>query len=104
MSVLSEAPAGATVLDLGAARAARAEVRAAAGTGSSFIKLAVGFVEVRSEFELATAEAFKANEIAAGLAGLLVDPDDAAVLLADGLTAQDLVEITQFIAGSSLGE
>ena len=104
MSVLSEAPAGSTVLDLGAARVARAEVRVAEGKASSFIKLAAGFVEVRAEFALATAEAFQAGQISVGLAGLLVDPADVDVLLADGLTAQDLEAVTKFIAGASLGE
>ena len=104
MSVLAVAPEGAVVLDLGAARAARAEVRVAAGVNSSFIKLAAGYVEVRAEFALATAEALQAGRISDGLAGLLADPADVDALLADGLTAQDLEELTKFIAGSSLGE
>ena len=104
MSVLSEAPAGAAVLDLGAARVARAEVRAAAGAGNPVIKLAVGFVELQAEFPVASAEAFEAGRISEGLGGLLVDREDAAVLLAEGLSAQDLRAIAEFIAGASLGE
>ena len=104
MAILSEAPEGSEVLDFGAARAARAEARAAAGKGSTFVKLAAGFVEVRPEFALSVADAFKAEDIKAGLAGMLVDPADALALLADGLTAQDLEALTKFISGVTLGE
>ena len=104
MAILSEVPAGADVLDLGAARAARAEVRAESGKGSVFVKLAAGFVEVRAEFSLQTAFDFKSEDIKAGLAGLLVDPADVDALLADGLTAQDLEEITKLVSGVTLGE
>ena len=104
MAILSEAPEGAAVLDLEASRAARAEARTAAGKGSSFLKLAVGYVEIRPEFPLSVADAFKAEDINAGLAGMLVDPADVDALLADGLTAQDLEALTKFISGVSLGE
>ena len=104
MAILSEAPEGSAVLDFGAARAARAEARAASGKGSSFLKLAAGYVEVLPEFPLSVADAFKAEDITAGLAGLLVDPTDVGVLMADGLTAQDLEALTKFISGVSLGE
>lgn len=104
MAILSEVPTGSNVLDIGAARAARAEVRAAEGKSTSFVKLSAGFVEVRSEFALQTAFDFKAEDLRAGLAGLLVDPADVDVLLADGLTAQDLTEITKLVSGATLGE
>lgn len=104
MAILAKVPDGADVLDLGAGRAARAEARAAAGKGRSFLKLAAGFVEVLPEFPLTVADAFKAEDINAGLAGLLVDPTDLDALLADGLTAQDLEALTKFITGVSLGE
>jgi hypothetical protein len=104
MSILKAAPAGANVLDLGAARVARAEARAAEGKGNPFLKLAAGYVEVKAEFSLTVAFDFKAEDIKAGLAGLLVDPADVDALLEDGLTAADLSEITTFVSGFSLGE
>ena len=102
MSILKKAPEGANVLDLGAARVARAEVRAAEGKGSPFLKLTAGFVAVRDEFALSTAFDFKAERLEEGLAGLLVDPADVGELIAYGLTSQDLEEITKFLAGDSL--
>jgi len=104
MAILTEAPTGAQILDLGAARAARAEARTAAGEGNPYLKLAAGFVEVKPEFALATAFAFKDENIKGGLEGLLVDPSDVDAIIADGLTAQDLQEIAKFISGNSLGE
>jgi len=104
MAILSEAPKGAKVLDLGAARAARAEVRAAEGQGNPVIKLTAGFVEVRPEIAISIASAFENNDIRAGLAGLLVDPADVDALFEDGLTAQDMEEITKFLTGMTLGE
>ena len=104
MSILKAAPEGATVLDLDAARVARAEARAAAGQGASFLKFAAGYVEVKPEFALSVAFDLQAERIEEGLAGLLVDPADLEALLADGLTAQDLKSITEFITGTPLGE
>ena len=104
MTILKKAPEGAEVLDLGAARAARAEARAASGQGASFLKFGAGYVEVKPEFALSVAFDFKAENIQEGLAGLLVDPADLDALLKDGLTAQDLEGITAFISGSMLGE
>lgn len=104
MSILLEIPSGARSLDLGAARAARAEARAAAGEGNPFLKLSAGYVEVKSEFALTVAFAFKNEDLEGGLAGMLVDPADVDALLADGLSAQDLTEITKFVSGASLGE
>jgi len=104
MAILSEAPIGAQILDLGAARAARAEARVAAGEGNPYLKLAAGYVEVKSEVALTVAFDFKNEDIKGGLAGLLVDPTDLDALLADGLTTTDLQEISKFIAGNSLGE
>lgn len=104
MTILKKAPEGAQVLDLGAARVARAEARAAEGKGNPFLKLAAGFVEVKPEFALTVAFDFKAERIEEGLAGLLVDPADLPVLLADGLSGQDLEGIAKFINGTPLGE
>lgn len=104
MSILTEAPAGAQILDLGAARAARAEARVAAGEGNPYLKLAAGYVAVKAEFALTVAFDFKREDIEAGLAGLLVDPADLDALLADGLTAEDLKEITKLVTGTSLVE
>lgn len=102
--ILKTAPEGAEVLDLGAARVARAEARAAEGKAASFIKLSSGFVEVKAEMPIDVAFKFAAEDIRGGLADLLADPSDLDVLLADGVSAQDLAEITKFIAGASLGE
>ena len=104
MSILKQAPDGATVLDLGAARVARAEARAAAGSTGSFLKLTAGFVEVKPEFSLTVAMDFEAEKLREGLAGLLADPADVDVLLADGLTKEDLKAIGEFITGAPLGE
>lgn len=104
MSILKKAPAGAEVLDLGAARAARAEARAAEGKGGTFLKLAAGYVEMKSEIPIEIAFTFQSGDIRAGLEGILVDPADVVALLADGLSAADLGAITELISGSSLGE
>jgi hypothetical protein len=104
MSIISDLPKGAEVLDLGAARAARAEARAADGQGSLFLKLSAGYVEVHPEIPLEAAFSFKAEDIRGGLTMLLVDPSDVDALLADGLTAQDLEQIILFASGKSLGE
>jgi hypothetical protein len=94
MAILSKAPEGAKVLDLGAARSARAEVRAAEGQGNPVIKLAAGYVEVRPEISISIASAFENNDIRGGLAGLLVDPADVDALFDDGLTAQDMEAVS----------
>jgi hypothetical protein len=104
MAILTTAPEGALVLDLGGARAARAEVRAAAGLGNPFLKLAVGFVEIRAEVSVSAILDLQAEKIEVGLAGLLVDPADIAALLADGLSEQDLRAIIEFITGTTSGE
>lgn len=104
MAILKKAPAGAVVLDLEAARAARAEARAAAGEAISVIKLAAGFVQVRPELDLLCAEDFANARFHDGLAKLLVDQDDVDVLLEDGLTKDDLDAISSFITGTEPGE
>lgn len=103
MTVLKTAPAGADVLDLGAARSARAEARAAAGKGDAFIKLTVGYVGVKAEIPLGVATDLQNENLRDGLAGLLADPADVDALL-DELTANDIQELTKFITGASLGE
>lgn len=104
MSILTEAPAGAQILDLGAARAARAEARVAAGDSGSYLKLAAGYVAVKEEVALSTAFELQNGDIKGGLSGLLVDPTDVDALLADGLTTADFQAISKFIAGAGLGE
>lgn len=100
MALLNELPEGAQVLDLGAARVARAE----ASTTRSFLKLAAGYVEVKSEVPLQAAFSVADADIKGALASLLADPADFDALLADGLTSGDITAITEFIAGKSLGE
>jgi len=104
MSILTDAPEGAKVLDLGAARVARAEARAAAGDGVQVIKVDAGYVQVRPEMDLEAAEDFLAARFRAGLAKLLVDPADVDPLLAGGLSKGDLDAIGEFITGTTQGE
>lgn len=104
MAILSKAPENATVLDLGAARAARQEARTAAGVTNPVIKLGAGFVEVRPEIDVLCAEEFSAGNIKGGLARLLADPDDIDAIAGEGLSKDDLEAIIQFITGVSLGE
>ncbi len=104
MAILSAAPEGAKVLDLDAARAARAEARAAAGESLPVIKVAAGFVPVRAEVDLECAEDFTAGRFRAGLARLLADPADVDAVLAGGLSKDDLEAITLLVTGVSLGE
>lgn len=104
MAILSAAPEGARVLDLDAARAARAEARAAAGEGLPLIKVSAGFVEVRAEVDLTAAEDFLAGKFREGLALLLADPADIDAVLAGGLSKDDLDAIGTFITGASAGE
>lgn len=103
MSVLKEAPEGSPVLDLGAARVARAEARAAAGEGNPFVKVSAGYIEVLPEIAISVAVTLEAGDIQKGLAGLLVDPADVGALLEE-LTSKDVEALTSFITGSSLGE
>jgi hypothetical protein len=102
LTVLKAAPEGAKVLDLGAERAARAEVRAAAGDGAPFIRLSVGFIGVKPEIPLAVAD-LMLTDTKAGLAGLLADPGDIDCLYSE-ITTGDLEALTEFITGKSLGE
>lgn len=100
MAVLKSAPEGANVLDLGAARAARAEAR----KDSSFIKLSAGYVELKPELDVLCAEDFAASRISSGLARVVADPADVAALVEGGLTKDDLESIVAFVTGASLGE
>ncbi len=104
MTVLTDAPAGAKVLDLSAAQAARQEARAAAGEPNPIIKLTAGYVEMKSEVPLAVAVDLSDGDLRTGLGGLLADPTDVNVLL-NGITSADVDDLVQFITGSlSLGE
>jgi hypothetical protein len=103
MAILKEAPAGANVLDLGAARAARAEARAATGAVDPVIKLTAGFVPIKPEFDVTVAELLVGGKIREALAALLVDPADVDSLISEGISAQDLNAIVAFV-GASVGE
>lgn len=105
MTVLKSAPDGAKVLDLDAFRKIRAEVREQAGAADPLIKLAAGFVAVKAETPLEATFLFQAAKLREGLELMLVDPSDVDVLLADGLTAQDLAALLTFLneqAGEAL--
>jgi hypothetical protein len=104
MAIRNDAPDGAKILDLEAARVARAEVRAAEGQGNPFLKLTAGYVEVRPEIAVSVAATLQNGEIREALQSLLVDPADVDVLLEDGLSIQDLEAITKFLTGLTLGE
>ena len=102
MSILKTAPEGAEVLDLGAARVARAEARQ--GKPLPVIKLSAGFVEVSAEMDVMSADDFAAGRIREGLAKLLADPTDVDELVKGGISKDDLEQIVQFVTGKSLGE
>lgn len=104
MAILSSAPEGAEVLDLDAARAARAEARAAAGKGLPLIKVSAGYVEAKPEIDLECAEDFLAGRFRDGLAKLLADPADVDALWAGGLSRADLDTIGEFVNGATSGE
>lgn len=99
--ILDNAPKDAEILDLGAARAARAEAR---GDVSKFLKLSAGYVEVRAEFPIDVAFKLKEEDFRGALADIVSDSADVDALLEDGLSGEDLQEIARFIAGTSLGE
>lgn len=103
MAILTEAPEAANIIDLDAARKARAEARAESGGEVTVIKLAAGFVECRPEFSLSVVEKLRSSDIRGALADLLLDPADTDALLAEGVTAQDLGVIVSFV-GASVGE
>lgn len=100
MAILESVPEGAKVIDLDAARVARAEAR----ESKTYVKLSVGFVEVKPEIALESAEAFMEERIREGISFLLADPADVDVLYKDGLSAEDLGVIVEHISGKSLGE
>lgn len=102
MSILSAAPEGAEVLDLGAARVARAEARQ--GKPLPVIKLSAGYVEVSPEMDVLSADDFAAGRIRDGLAKLLADPADIDELVKGGVSKDDLEQIVQFVTANSLGE
>lgn len=104
MAILKTAPAGSQVLDLGAARAARVEARAAAGEPLQLVKLDAGYVEVSPEFDVLCAEDFASGRMRAGLAKLLADPADIDALIEGGLSKDDLESLVEFVSGKSLGE
>lgn len=103
MAITTDAPKDAAVIDLGAARKARAEERAKQGVPETYIKLDAGYVPVKAEFTLALVENLKDGDIRAAILDLLADPADVDTLLASGLSAQDVNVIVSHI-GNSLGE
>lgn len=102
MAILKKAPDGANVLDLGAARVARAEARV--GQPLQVIKLGAGFVQVAPEMDVLSADDFAAGHIREGLSKLLADPADVDELVKGGVSKDDLEAIVQFVTGVSLGE
>lgn len=100
--ILDTAPEGANVLDLDAAREARAEAKK--DEPNPVIKLQAGFVELRKEVDITAADDFKDGNLLAGLAKLLADPADVAALTKDGFSSEDLSAVTMFVSGRSLGE
>ena len=100
MAILETIPEGAAVIDLDAARIARAEAR----ESKTFIKLSVGYVEVKPEIALESAEAFQQERVRDGIALLLSDPADVDALYKDGISAEDLAVIVEHISGKTLGE
>lgn len=103
MAIVSKIPANAEVLDLAAARAARAEARAADGKGTPFLKLSAGYVEVQPEIPVAAAFLFQEEKIKEGLALILVDQADIDILWPI-LTQDDLAALVNFVTGKSVGE
>jgi hypothetical protein len=104
MTIISELPKGAEVLDLEAARVARAEARSEQGLGKPFIKITAGYIEVQPEIPLEAAFKLGENDIRAGLSLILADPKDLDELLTAGVSAQDLEAIVNFVTGKPLGE
>ena len=104
MTILTKAPEGGNVIDLSAARAARAEARALSGETSTFLKLDAGYVEMKAEIALNVIVDFLDNRIKQALGGLLVDPTDVDVLLTDGISTDDFEAILEHLTGKSAGE
>lgn len=104
MTVLTEAPEGVDIIDIDAARAARAEARAASGGKASYVKVGAGYVELKPEVDVLSAEDFSAGRIRVGLSKILADPEDIDTLVASGISAPDLDLIIKRITGQSLGE
>lgn len=102
MTIRTEAPEGARVLDLEAARAARAEARV--GQPLPVVKLSAGYIDVKPEIDLLCVEDLKAGRFREGLARLLADPDDVDTLLSSGLTDADALLLTKFVTGQEPGE
>lgn len=102
MSILSEAPEGAEVIDLAAARAARAEVDAT--LPPVLLKIEAGFIQLKRDLDVLAAEDFTDGHIREGLAKLLADPADIDELVKRGLSKDDLQAIVNHITGSTLGE
>ena len=102
MTIAKKAPVGAKVLDLQSARTARAEARA--GEPAAYLKLSVGFVEIKPEMDIFVIEDLKVGNVKSALTRLFADPKDAEAVFAEGITDDDFKSIVEFSAGKSLGE
>lgn len=102
MALIKKPATGANVLDIEAARAARAEARG--NTQLQVIKVDGGYVEINPEFDLITTELLTEGKVREGLARLLNDPADVDLILKNGFSDKDLEELVKFITGKLLGE
>jgi len=102
MTIQQQAPDGAQIVDLVAARAARAEVDAS--LPPALLKIDAGYIEIRREIDVLSAEDFTNGQFRAGLSKLLADPADVDELVAFGLSKGDLELIVNYITGKTLGE
>lgn len=102
MSILSEAPAGAEIIDLAAARAARAEVDAT--LPPVLLKIDVGYIQLARDIDVLCAEDFTEGHFRTGLSKLLADPTDIDAIITYGLSKDDLEKIIQYVTGVALGE
>jgi len=103
MAIVTSLPEGASVLDLAAERAARAEARATQGLGDPFVKVDAGYVQVHPEAPIAAAFMLQDGKVKEGLALLLVDPDDVEILWPT-LSQADFEALSNFITGKTVGE
>lgn len=102
MAILQTAPEGAEVIDIAAARAARAEVDAT--LPPVLVKIDAGYVQLSREIDVLCADDFTDGHIRAGLAKILQDPADIDAIVSYGLSKDDLEQIVNYITGKTLGE
>lgn len=102
MSILKNAPAGAEIIDVAGARAARAEVDAT--LPPVLLKIDAGFIQLRRDIDVLCAEDFTSGRFREGLSKILTDPADIDELVKYGLSRPDLEQIVDHITGHALGE